>query len=63
MKHNTHTLRTITDIATEFGVPRYRLAYLADRRNVQPDQVAGRVHLFGERAARYLVSEAQRINH
>lgn len=66
MKHSTPTspkLRTITDIANEFGVARHRLAYLADRRNIRPDQIAGRVHLFGERAARYLASEAHRINH
>jgi hypothetical protein len=54
-------MKTVAEIAVEYGIPRWKLAYTLRTRPIPPQQRAGIVRLFDAATVSRIVEEARRI--
>lgn len=55
------TLWTVTAIADRLGIPRHRVAYIIDTRNIRAATVAGNARVFDDRSAARIEAELRRL--
>jgi hypothetical protein len=53
---------TAQEIATEAGVPLWRVQYVARTRNIEATERVGNMRLFGESDKQFILSELRRID-